>query len=115
MHCHCKISEANCGNHILTNDLRNVFLKIHNDHRGALARGQTQVSAGWGIAPPAALMYRMKYSCAAESYAIEYVSACRGRGFPEYTHPGYKVNLHVLRNLATNEGGAARNVSCKAI
>ncbi|RCN29766.1 hypothetical protein ANCCAN_24473 [Ancylostoma caninum] len=80
---------------------------LTNDSRGAVARGQTQVSAGWGIAPPAALMYRMKYNCAAESYAIQYVASCQVRTLPEYTHPGYKVNTYVLRDLSKDEKGAA--------
>ncbi|EYC17194.1 hypothetical protein Y032_0031g2326 [Ancylostoma ceylanicum] len=101
--------KPHCGNHYLTNGLRDLFLEIHNKHRGLLARGQTQISAGWGIAPPAAVMYRMKYSCSAESYAIEYVASCRVRGLPEYTHPGYRVNTHVLRTVATTEAGAAQN------
>ncbi|EYB99328.1 hypothetical protein Y032_0123g1148 [Ancylostoma ceylanicum] len=42
--------------------MRDIFLNYHNNHRGSLARGQTEPSHGWGIAPPAALMYRMVLS-----------------------------------------------------
>ncbi|EYC27833.1 hypothetical protein Y032_0008g207 [Ancylostoma ceylanicum] len=101
--------KPNCGAHTLTNGLRTLFLNTHNQLRGLLARGQTQTSAGWGIAPPAALMYRMKYSCNAESYAIQYVSSCQPRVLPEYTHPGHKVNTHVLRTVQTTEAGAIQN------
>ncbi|EYC37297.1 hypothetical protein Y032_0808g2453 [Ancylostoma ceylanicum] len=52
-------------------------------------------------------MYRMKYSCAAESYAIEYVASCRVRTLPEYTHPGHKVNTYVLRDVSKSVRGAA--------
>ncbi|RCN39369.1 SCP-like protein, partial [Ancylostoma caninum] len=102
--------KPNCDSHDLTNGLRALFLNMHNNHRGKLARGQTEVSAGWGIAPPAALMYRMRYSCDAESYAVGYVAKCERRGLPEYTHPGYKANLHVLRTTDTTEAGAIQNV-----
>ncbi|EYC37296.1 hypothetical protein Y032_0808g2453 [Ancylostoma ceylanicum] len=49
----------------------------------------------------------MKYSCAAESYAIEYVASCRVRTLPEYTHPGHKVNTYVLRDVSKSVRGAA--------
>ncbi|EYC27836.1 hypothetical protein Y032_0008g208 [Ancylostoma ceylanicum] len=103
--------KPNCGAQTLTNGLRSLFLNMHNELRGRIARGQTEISAGWGIAPPAALMYRMKYTCDAESYAIQYVSSCQPRVLPEYTHPGYKVNTHVLRTVDTTEAGAIQNVS----
>ncbi|EYB81007.1 hypothetical protein Y032_0395g660 [Ancylostoma ceylanicum] len=51
--------KPNCGNAQLTNSLRNLILNLHNNFRGSVARGQTEVSAGWGIAPPATIMYRM--------------------------------------------------------
>ncbi|EYB94011.1 hypothetical protein Y032_0176g534 [Ancylostoma ceylanicum] len=91
--------KPNCGNPALTNELRRVFLDMHNDFRGRLARGQTEVSAGWGIAPPAALMYRMKYDCNAESYAQQSVANCRRTELPAYARGGHKQNLFVL-NLA---------------
>ncbi|RCN53260.1 hypothetical protein ANCCAN_00320 [Ancylostoma caninum] len=55
-------SEPNCGNPKLTNSIRNLFLNMHNNWRGSVARGQTETSMGWGIAPPATLMYRMAMS-----------------------------------------------------
>ncbi|RCN52884.1 SCP-like protein [Ancylostoma caninum] len=64
---------------------------------------------GWGIAPPAALMYRMKYSCAAESYAQQQVINCKREPLPAYTYPGYKMNLHVLNNVQTTVAGAIQN------
>ncbi|RCN52795.1 SCP-like protein [Ancylostoma caninum] len=82
---------------------------MHNTFRGSLARGQTETSFSWGIAPPAALMYRVKYSCDAESHAQQYISSCNVRGLPAHTHPGYKVNTHVLRNVQVNQIGAAQN------
>ncbi|RCN40921.1 hypothetical protein ANCCAN_13146 [Ancylostoma caninum] len=54
--------KPNCGNPALNNGMRKVFLDMHNEFRGRVARGQTETSAGWGIAPPAALMYRMALS-----------------------------------------------------
>ncbi|RCN31947.1 SCP-like protein, partial [Ancylostoma caninum] len=101
--------KPNCGNPRLTNSIRNLFLNMHNNWRGSVARGQTETSMGWGIAPPATLMYRMKYTCNAESYAQQYIQSCNTKGLPQYTHPGYKVNTHVLRTLQTSVAGAAQN------
>ncbi|RCN30729.1 SCP-like protein [Ancylostoma caninum] len=101
--------KPNCGNPRLNNGLRNVFLGMHNNLRSSLAKGQTQTSRNWGIAPPAALMYRMKYSCDAESYAQQYVSSCKAGGLASHTHPGYKVNRHVLHTIHTDQSGAAQN------
>ncbi|EYC32787.1 hypothetical protein Y032_0002g1098 [Ancylostoma ceylanicum] len=94
--------KPNCGNPALTNELRRAFLDMHNDFRGRLARGQTEVSAGWGIAPPAALMYRMKYDCGAESYAQQSVANCRRTELPSYATGGHKQNLFVLNSAHAN-------------
>ncbi|RCN47832.1 SCP-like protein [Ancylostoma caninum] len=102
------VTEPNCGNPKLNNGLRQLFLNMHNNFRGSVARGQTESSFNWGIAPPATLMYRMKYSCDAESYAQQYIASCNTNGLPAHTHPGYKVNRHVLRNVQTNMAGAAQ-------
>ncbi|EYB81869.1 hypothetical protein Y032_0372g147 [Ancylostoma ceylanicum] len=101
--------KPHCGNPSLTNGLRNLFLDMHNNFRGSLARGQTERSFGWGIAPPAALMYRMKYTCAAESYAHQHASSCRTTPLPAYAMPGYKENFHVLRTVQTTPAGAIQN------
>ncbi|RCN47831.1 SCP-like protein [Ancylostoma caninum] len=99
------LAEPNCGNPQLSNALRSQFLNTHNRLRGSLARGQTEKSKGWGTAPPARIIYRMKYNCDAESHAQQYVHTCQTGGLPEHTHPGYKVNRHVLNNpRATKEG-----------
>ncbi|EYC07983.1 hypothetical protein Y032_0068g234 [Ancylostoma ceylanicum] len=66
--------KPNCGNPSMTNSLRNLFLNMHNNFRGRLARGQTERSAGWGIAPPATLMYRMNHTLiSTQALAIETV------------------------------------------
>ncbi|RCN47828.1 hypothetical protein ANCCAN_06165 [Ancylostoma caninum] len=51
--------EPDCGNPRLSNWLRRVFLNTHNTLRGSVARGQTEKSMGWGVAPPATIIYRM--------------------------------------------------------
>ncbi|EYB99330.1 hypothetical protein Y032_0123g1148 [Ancylostoma ceylanicum] len=78
--------------------MRDIFLNYHNNHRGSLARGQTEPSHGWGIAPPAALMYRMKYDCNAESYAQQAVNTCRRTQLPAYATGGHKQNLFILNS-----------------
>ncbi|KAL6733528.1 hypothetical protein Aduo_004170 [Ancylostoma duodenale] len=51
----------------LTDNIREVFLDMHNRLRGSIARGQTERNGNLGIAPPAFLMYKMRYDCNAES------------------------------------------------
>ncbi|EYC15106.1 hypothetical protein Y032_0038g3633 [Ancylostoma ceylanicum] len=102
--------KPNCGNAQLTNSVRNLILNLHNNYRGSVARGQTEVSAGWGIAPPATIMYRMKYDCNAESYAQQAVSTCRKTPLPEGTLGGHKQNLHILNTVYTTPVGAVQNV-----
>ncbi|EYC21503.1 hypothetical protein Y032_0019g3863 [Ancylostoma ceylanicum] len=101
--------KPNCGNPLLTNSLRNLILNLHNNFRGSVARGQTEVSAGWGIAPPATIMYRMKYDCNAESYAQQAVSTCRKTELPAGSLGGHKQNIHVLNTVSTTPEGAAQN------
>ncbi|EYB83419.1 hypothetical protein Y032_0336g2892 [Ancylostoma ceylanicum] len=101
--------KPNCGNAQLTNSVRNLILNLHNNFRGSVARGQTEVSAGWGIAPPATIMYRMKYDCNAESYAQQAVSTCRKTPLPEGTLGGHKQNLHILNTVQTTTVGAVQN------
>ncbi|RCN30728.1 SCP-like protein [Ancylostoma caninum] len=104
--------KPNCANPNFGNGLREVFLDTHNNLRGMLAKGQTEKSQGWGIAPPASLMHRLacshfaplkhhgvrsmkkfqKYSCDAESYAQQEANTCGE--LPAHTHPGYKANHH---------------------
>ncbi|RCN31250.1 SCP-like protein [Ancylostoma caninum] len=101
--------KPNCGNPKLTNGLRNLFMSMHNRFRSSLAKGQTEKSNGWGIAPPATLMYRMKYSCAAESFAQQHAGSCVTTQLPAHAMPGYKENYHVLRNVQTTREGAVQN------
>ncbi|EYC30055.1 hypothetical protein Y032_0005g2423 [Ancylostoma ceylanicum] len=90
--------KPNCGNPSLTNAMRDIFLNYHNDKRGSLARGQTEASYGWGIAPPATIMYRMKYDCNAESYAQQAVNTCRRTELPAHATGGHKQNLFILNS-----------------
>ncbi|EYB98675.1 hypothetical protein Y032_0129g1493 [Ancylostoma ceylanicum] len=92
---HCANQEALA---YLTNAMRDIFLNYHNEKRGSLARGQTETSAGWGIAPPATIMYRMKYDCNAESYAQQAVNTCRRTELPAYATGGHKQNLFILNS-----------------
>ncbi|ETN85846.1 SCP-like protein [Necator americanus] len=98
-----------CPNPTMSNFLRTVFLSYHNNVRGRIARGQTEVNGNWGIAPPASLMHEMKYDCWAESYAQSHVRSCDGKLSPPESRPGYKENIHVLNTLATDDAGAAQN------
>ncbi|ETN70632.1 SCP-like protein, partial [Necator americanus] len=51
-------------------------------------------------------MYRMQYSCDAESYAQQHASTCNGRRLDPIHHRGYKGNIYVLYDLQTTKEGA---------
>ncbi|EYB83446.1 hypothetical protein Y032_0335g2868 [Ancylostoma ceylanicum] len=97
---------ASCPNPQLTDNIREIFLDMHNRLRGSIARGQTERNGNLGIAPPAFLMYRMRYDCNAESYAQQHVNTCDGVYQPDYAHPGYKENVNVLNRQSNFEGAA---------
>ncbi|EPB70353.1 hypothetical protein ANCCEY_10546 [Ancylostoma ceylanicum] len=79
--------------------------------RGSIARGQTERNGDWGIAPPATLMYRMKYDCEAEAYAMSHAQTCDRELLLPDERPGYKENIHVLDTVQTTPEGAAQHVS----
>ncbi|RCN34345.1 SCP-like protein [Ancylostoma caninum] len=95
--------KPNCGNPNINNGLRTTILHHHNELRGSLARGQTQTSNGWGIAPPARLMYRLKYDCNAESYAQQAVNTCRRTELPAHALGGHKQNLFIFNNPGASQ------------
>ncbi|PIO70372.1 hypothetical protein TELCIR_07775 [Teladorsagia circumcincta] len=64
-------------------------------------------------APPAALMYRLKYDCWAEAYAQAHVRSCSGQVSNPWQRPGWKENIHVLRTTATDDLGAIQNAIAK--
>ncbi|KHJ94832.1 SCP-like protein [Oesophagostomum dentatum] len=87
-----------CDNRRMSNQERELILNMHNYYRGQLVRGQTQVNAGWGIAPPATLMFRMKYSCDAESYAEQGVYKCRQTKLPPHAVGNHKQNIRIVKS-----------------
>ncbi|XGW11701.1 hypothetical protein V3C99_012854 [Haemonchus contortus] len=108
----------NCENPQLDNRMREQFLDGHNQRRSSLARGETESNGNrtliqnirkhpragnyHSIAPPATNMYRMRYSCDAETYAQQHANSCNRTVQPPYARPGYKENTFVYRNpLAT--------------
>ncbi|RCN38387.1 hypothetical protein ANCCAN_15703 [Ancylostoma caninum] len=77
--------------------------------RGSIARGQTERNGASGeIAPPASLMYRMRYNCNAESYAQQHVNSCDRVLSDPAARPGYKENINILDRTATTPEGAAQ-------
>ncbi|RCN24384.1 hypothetical protein ANCCAN_29919, partial [Ancylostoma caninum] len=63
----------------------------------------------WGIAPPAASMYKMKYDCEAEAYAMSHAMSCDKELWTPEERPGYKENIHVLNTVQTTPEGAAQH------
>ncbi|CAJ0607756.1 unnamed protein product [Cylicocyclus nassatus] len=88
--------------------LRNIFLTTHNNYRARIARGETERNGRSGEnAPPASLMYTMRYSLAAESYARRHVERCDKRQYYEWELPGHRENVHVLERNDINSERAA--------
>ncbi|KAK6738229.1 hypothetical protein RB195_020375 [Necator americanus] len=101
--------KPSCRNKRLTDNVRALFLEMHNNFRGSLAQGQKEKSHGWGIAPPASLMYKMKYNCDLESYSQQHASSCNTNPLPLHALNGYRENIYVLRTINTNPMEAARH------
>ncbi|KAK5964421.1 SCP domain-containing protein, partial [Trichostrongylus colubriformis] len=97
---------AFCGNTQLDQSVRQRFFEKHNLLRGSLARGQTERNGDLGIAPPAANMYRMRYSCDAESYAQQHANTCDQRVLPPSGRPGYKENIYSFRGSGSQADAA---------
>ncbi|XGW11702.1 hypothetical protein V3C99_012855 [Haemonchus contortus] len=89
--------EAYCDSRQLDQSVRQRLFEKHNLLRGSLARGQTEANGNYGIAPPAANMYRMRYSCDAESYAQQHANTCNEVVLPPDARPGYKENIYSFR------------------
>ncbi|EPB66256.1 SCP-like protein [Ancylostoma ceylanicum] len=98
-------TDLNCGDPRMTRTMRMIFRDTHNNLRGSIARGQTEKNGNWGIAPPATLMYRMKYDCEAEAYAMSHAQTCDRELLPPDERPGYKENIHVLDTVQTTPEG----------
>ncbi|KAK6009099.1 hypothetical protein OSTOST_26001 [Ostertagia ostertagi] len=93
---------------------RETALGMHNNFRAFVATGRARNGYyAAEYAPPAALMYRLKYDCWAEAYAQAHVRSCSGRVSSPWQRPGWKENIHVLRTTATDDLGAIQNVSLK--
>ncbi|WKY09582.1 hypothetical protein Q1695_002163 [Nippostrongylus brasiliensis] len=91
---------------------RNVALGLHNDFRSHVAVGLTARNGFYGnneIAPPAGLMYRLKYSCEAEMAAYNHVITCDQKPTPRRFRWGWKENYQVLKTVHTDELGALQN------
>ncbi|KAK5964420.1 SCP domain-containing protein [Trichostrongylus colubriformis] len=85
---------VNCDSAQLPTSIRQRFLDQHNLRRGSLARGQSEANGNGGLAPPAANMYRMEYSCTAESYAQSHANSCSQQIQPVAQRPGHKTNVY---------------------
>ncbi|EYC15562.1 hypothetical protein Y032_0036g3213 [Ancylostoma ceylanicum] len=106
-------TDLNCGDPRMTRTMRMIFRDTHNNLRGSIARGQTERNGDWGIAPPATLMYRMKYDCEAEAYAMSHAQTCDRELLLPDERPGYKENIHVLDTVQTTPEGAAQHAMMK--
>ncbi|ETN70981.1 SCP-like protein [Necator americanus] len=65
-----------------------------------LAKGQTEFSNGWDIAPPASNMNRLRYDCNLENHAIQVAHTCT------YTHGARNTITHAWKNLAADPNRA---------
>nr|ALA23449.1 cap-13 [Haemonchus contortus] len=85
---------ANCDSTQLSSTIRQRFLDRHNELRGSLARGQGERNGAGGLAPPAANMYRMRYTCQAESFAQTHVNSCNDQVIPPEDRLSHKENVY---------------------
>ncbi|VDL78132.1 unnamed protein product [Nippostrongylus brasiliensis] len=102
----------------MSSTFREVALGMHNNFRSTVALGLTAGNGFYSppeIAPPAALMYRLKYSCEAEIYAYQHVVSCDEAERASSARPGWKENFQILRSTKTDQLGALQNkYSCEA-
>nr|ALA23439.1 cap-12 [Haemonchus contortus] len=71
-------------NNGMTDEVRDMFLKKHNDYRSEVARGLAKDGMG-GFAPTAARMYKMSYDCKLEENMMRWLNRCINR-------PSYGIN-----------------------
>ncbi|CAJ0602553.1 unnamed protein product [Cylicocyclus nassatus] len=59
----------------MDDDIRQAFLKTHNDLRSLVANGKAEDGKG-GYAPSAAKMFKLKYDCDVEKHAVKHAAKC---------------------------------------
>ncbi|RCN43963.1 SCP-like protein [Ancylostoma caninum] len=91
------------NSHITTDEIRNIFLDLHNEHRSDLARGLVQNGNTQTMLRPASKMLRMKYNCGAEASAFAWAQKCldqdsntTGVSENRYTFPNRNLEMTVV-------------------
>lgn len=69
---------VHCPGSALSDEDRNIVLKVHNDHRSKLAKG-LEPKFGGGHAPSAKEMYKLRYDCEIEKSAQAHADLCKLR------------------------------------
>ncbi|RCN43960.1 SCP-like protein [Ancylostoma caninum] len=95
--------------HITTDEIRNIFLNLHNQHRSNLARGLVRNGNTQAFARQASKMIKLTYSCTAETSAFAWARQCQDRdsntgGVSEnrYTFPNKNLDMTVVARRASN-------------
>ncbi|KIH64209.1 hypothetical protein ANCDUO_05486 [Ancylostoma duodenale] len=95
--------------HITTDEIRRIFLDLHNGHRSNLARGLVRNGNSQTNARPASKMIKLTYDCAAETSAFAWAQQCQDRdsntrGVSEnrYTFPNKNLDMTVVARRVTS-------------
>ncbi|PIO73811.1 SCP-like protein [Teladorsagia circumcincta] len=85
------------GENGMTDELRNIFLNVHNQKRSFLALGKAKNGGAYGgYAPKAKKMLKMIYDCDIEENTMQFVKKCVARHSPGKDRPGLGQNLWEL-------------------
>ncbi|EPB71950.1 SCP-like protein [Ancylostoma ceylanicum] len=95
----------------MTQELRKLFLDIHNRYRSQVAKGKAKDKAG-GNAPKAASMRKMLYDCEVEESARRHAVGCRWGHSSQENRKGLGENLYYTSNTRMSKAEAAKD-SCK--
>ncbi|KAL6741967.1 hypothetical protein Aduo_015172 [Ancylostoma duodenale] len=97
------------NSHITTDEIRNIFLNLHNEHRSDLARGLVPNGNTQTFLRPASKMLRMIYNCGAEASAFAWAEQCidqdsKTPGVSEnrYTFPNRNLDMATIARRASN-------------
>ncbi|KAK6753971.1 hypothetical protein RB195_013143 [Necator americanus] len=98
-------------NDISTDEVRNVFLTLHNQFRSSLALGSVPNGRMGILARKASRMIKLRYDCNAEYSAYMSAQRCVDMDSPQSSRPGFDENRHVSPNPNTDHVTMARRAA----
>ncbi|PIO54436.1 SCP-like protein [Teladorsagia circumcincta] len=95
----------------MTDELRNIFLNVHNEKRSLVALGKAENGGGIpGYAPKAKKMLKMVYDCAIEENTMEYLKKCNFAHSSREERPGLGQNIWEFSDNNYDKSAAAARV-----